>query len=58
MKSGDFNQTLKGIVSRNLKEYLKIYDEKWGFLNEPLMILKNFNFHFNILFDIKVLIYF
>ena len=27
----DPNQTLKGIVSRDLKEYMKIYDEKWGF---------------------------
>jgi len=37
---------------------LKAYDERWVFFDEPLMVFKFFDCPFNILFDIKVLIYF
>ena len=42
MQDWDVKAILKGVVSRDFKNYLKDYEEKWVFCDEPLMVLKFF----------------
>jgi hypothetical protein len=44
-EQGNLLYWFKGTVSRDFKNYLKIYDEKCVFLYEPLMVFKFFNCH-------------